>query len=80
VRGRWILDVLGAALGIVFVLIVVWKGAAMSWRMGGALSPVLQLSQGAVYAVIPLSGLYMLVHLSVQLVTLLRAGPSAERS
>ena len=77
VRGRWALDVVGAALGVLFVLIVLWKGVAMSWRMGGALSPVLQISQGLVYAVIPLSALYMLVHLLVRLVTLLRAGPSA---
>ena len=34
---------------------MIWKGMAMSWRMGGALSPVLQISQGPVYAVIPLS-------------------------
>jgi TRAP-type C4-dicarboxylate transport system permease small subunit len=77
VRGRWAFDVLGAALGGLFVLIVLWKGAAMSWRMSGALSPVLQISQGLVYAVIPLSALYMLVHLLVRLVTLLRGGPSA---
>jgi TRAP-type transport system small permease protein len=77
-RGRWALDVLGAALGIIFTLIVLWKGIAMSWRMGGALSPVLQLSQGLVYAVIPLSALYMLVHLIFRLVTLWRAGPTEE--
>jgi TRAP-type C4-dicarboxylate transport system permease small subunit len=76
--GRWGLDVLGAALGVVFVLIMLWKGTLMSWRMGGALSPVLQISQGFVYAVIPLSALYMLVHLLVRVVTLLRVGPSAE--
>ena len=77
-RGQWALDVLGAALGILFVLIMLWKGMAMSWRMGGALSPVLQISQGLVYAVIPLSALYMFVHLLARLVTLLRAGPVAE--
>ncbi len=79
-RGRWVLDVLGAALGIVFVLIVIWNGTAMSWRMGAAVSPVLQLSQGAVYAVIPLSGLYMLVHLLVRLATLVRVGPGTGAS
>ena len=77
-RGRWALDVLAAALGVLFVLIMIWKGTAMSWRMGGAVSPVLQISQGLVYAVIPMSALYMLVHLLVRLVTLLKAGPSAE--
>ena len=79
-RGQWALDVLGAALSILFVLIMLWKGAAMSWRMGGAVSPVLQVSQGLVYAVIPLSALYMFVHLLVRLVTLLRAGPAAQAS
>jgi TRAP-type C4-dicarboxylate transport system permease small subunit len=77
-RGRWALDVLAAALGVLFVLIMTWKGMAMSWRMGGALSPVLQISQGLAYAVIPLSALYMLVHLLVRFVTLLRIGPIAE--
>jgi len=57
---------------------VLWKGTLMSWRMGGALSPVLQISQGLVYAVIPLAAFYMLVHLLVRLVTLVRTGPSAE--
>ena len=57
---------------------MLWKGMAMSWRMGGALSPVLPISQGLVYAVIPLSALYMFVHLLARLVTLLRAGPVAE--
>ena len=78
VRGQWALDVLAAALGVLFTLIVIWKGMAMSWRMGGALSPVLQISQGLVYAVIPLAALYMLVHLLVRCVTLLRVGPTAE--
>ena len=77
-RGRWALDVLAAALGVVFVLIMLWKGTLMSWRMGGALTPVLQISQGLVYAVIPLSALYMLVHLLVRIATLVQAGPSAE--
>lgn len=71
-RSRVVFDALGIALGIVFALIVVSKGTAMSWRLLSALSPVLQLPQGAVYAVIPLAGLYMTVHLVVRFIALLR--------
>jgi TRAP-type C4-dicarboxylate transport system permease small subunit len=39
---------------------------------------VLQLPQGAVYAIIPLSGLYMAVHLVLRLVSLL--GGSLEQT
>ncbi len=70
-RGRWIADVAGTLLCLLFVWIMVWKGAAWSWRMMWTLSPVMQLPQGAVYAVIPLSGLYMGVHFVVRLTTLL---------
>jgi TRAP-type C4-dicarboxylate transport system permease small subunit len=39
---------------------------------------VLQLPQGAVYAIVPLSGAYMALHLAVRLWTLLgRRGPEA---
>lgn len=76
-RGQWALDVLAAVLGVVFVLIVLWKGTTMSWRMAGAMSPVLQISQGFVYAVIPLAAFYMLLHLLLRFVDLLRAGPAA---
>jgi TRAP-type C4-dicarboxylate transport system permease small subunit len=34
-------------------------------------SPVLQASQGVVYVILPLSGLYMLCHLAVRFVRLL---------
>ena len=38
--------------------------------MLGSFSPVLQLPQGAVYAIVPLSGAYMALHLAVRLRTL----------
>ena len=76
-RWRWILELVGTALGILFAGIVISKGAAMSWRLLSASSPVLQLPQGAVYAVIPLSGLYMVVHLTVRFAALVRGGPRA---
>ena len=69
---RRVLDLVGVLLSIVFVLIIVWNGTWWSWRMASGLSPVLQLPQGAVYAIIPLAGAYMLFHLCVQLRQLLR--------
>ncbi len=70
-RGRWIADVAGTLLCLLFVWIMVWKGTVWSSRMMWTLSPVMQLPQGAVYAIIPLSGLYMGVHFAVRLTTLL---------
>jgi TRAP-type C4-dicarboxylate transport system permease small subunit len=54
-----------------FTVIMMWMGTAWSWRMLGSFSPVLQLPQGAIYAIIPLSGAYMAVHLVVRLWSLL---------
>ena len=71
-RLRWALDVISTALCIVFAVLVVVKGTAWSWRMLPARTDILQISQGAVYAVIPLSMLYMLVHLTMRLATVLR--------
>jgi len=70
-RKRWVLDVIITLLCISFALIMVWQGTVWSWRMLPMFSPVLQLPQGAVYAVVPLSGLYMTAHLAVRLTTLL---------
>jgi len=70
-RGRRILDVGITALCMMFALLVVIKGTAWTWRMRSAVSNILQVSQGSVYAVIPLSALYMLLHLAVRLVRLL---------
>ena len=48
------------------VYLFVW-----SWRMLATSSPVLQLPQGAVYAIVPLAGGYMALHLVVRLWELL---------
>ena len=74
-RGRWGLQLLGSGLGLVFLVIVTWNGAVMSLRLWSAVSPVLQLPQGSVYAVIPATGFYMSIHLLARLHALLREGP-----
>jgi TRAP-type C4-dicarboxylate transport system permease small subunit len=79
-RGRWALQLLGSGLGLLFLVIVTWKGAVMSLRLWSAVSPVIQLPQGSVYAVIPGTGLYMSAHLLARLHTLLREGPRAAES
>lgn len=76
-RARWALELLATTLGTLFVVIVIWKGAVMSWRLWPAASPVLEFPQGAVYTVIPLTGCYMLAHLVIRLTVLLRGGPEA---
>ena len=65
------LQVVITLLCLAFTVIMMWMGTAWSWRMLGSFSPVLQLPQGAVYAIVPLSGAYMALHLAVRLRTLL---------
>jgi TRAP-type transport system small permease protein len=72
---RRILDVVGTILCMMFTLIMIVKGAEWSWRMVPASSSALQISQGAVYAILPLTGLYMLAHLAVRLRGILGADP-----
>jgi TRAP-type C4-dicarboxylate transport system permease small subunit len=70
-RRRGALDVIVTLLCILFALIMVLKGAGWSWRMLPTSSSVLQVPQGAVYVILPLSGLYMLAHLAVRFARLL---------
>jgi TRAP-type C4-dicarboxylate transport system permease small subunit len=70
-RQQRALHVLVAVLCLAFSAIMVWKGMAWSWRMLATSSPVLQLPQGAVYAIVPLAGGYMALHLVVRLWELL---------
>jgi TRAP-type transport system small permease protein len=69
-RLDWSLRILSTALSLLFALIVVYKGVGWSLRMLPMRTSVLQMSQGAVYAVIPLSAIYMGVHLALRLATL----------
>lgn len=62
-RERRILDVGITVFCMAFALVVAWKGSQWSWRMWSDSSPVLQMPQGGVYAVIPLTAVYMLIHL-----------------
>jgi TRAP-type C4-dicarboxylate transport system permease small subunit len=72
-RPRCLLRLLGTALCLGFALILVVYGYGWSARLMFARSDVLQLPQGAVYAVIPISAAYMALHLVLQLVEGLRA-------
>ena len=79
-RGRWMLDVFGVVLVIVFCLLMVWFGVAMSWRFAHFNSPIIPISQGLVYTAIPLSGLYGVVHMAVLLESVLSSGPESLKS
>jgi len=74
-RARLMLEVASIALCMVFAAIVLKVGADWSMRMVDARSPVLQLPQGLVYAVVPVSALYMIAHLVVRAVRLVRSPP-----
>ena len=69
------LNVVITLLCLSFTFIMVWQGTTWSWRMLATFSPVLQLPQGAVYAIVPLSGAYMALHLALRLMTLVGATP-----
>jgi TRAP-type C4-dicarboxylate transport system permease small subunit len=54
-------------LFIAFTVIIIVYGAQWSWRMRNAVSPVLQVPQGLVYAILPLAAFHMLLHLIARL-------------
>lgn len=58
-------------LFIAFTVIIIVYGAQWSWRMRHAVSPVLQVPQGLVYAILPLAAFHMLLHLIARLRALL---------
>jgi TRAP-type C4-dicarboxylate transport system permease small subunit len=64
---------------IVFALLMVTYGLSVSRRLISASSPVLQVSLGAVYGIIPISGLYMLLHGVLKLMRLLGRHSCEER-
>jgi TRAP-type C4-dicarboxylate transport system permease small subunit len=68
---RRALEVAITLLCMGFALLVVVKGINWSWRMRSALSTILQVPQGTVYTIIPLSACYMLFHLLDRLMRLL---------
>jgi TRAP-type C4-dicarboxylate transport system permease small subunit len=74
-RQQAMLNVVITLLCLSFTFIMVWQGTTWSWRMLATFSPVLQLPQGAVYAIVPLSGAYMALHLALRLMTLVGATP-----
>ena len=79
-RQQAMLNVVITLLCLSFTSIMVWQGTTWSWRMLATFSPVLQLPQGAVYAIVPLSGVYMALHLALRLMTLGRRYPGTDRA
>ena len=71
-RARQWLEYLIVVIGIAFALVMVFKGWAMASRMAFAVSPVLPVSQGHVYLVIPIAGAYMTLHLAWRLMGMIR--------
>ena len=71
-RARHVLEFAIVVLGLAFALVMVWHGWAMAMRLWIAISPVLPVSQGLVYLVIPIAGAYMAVHLGWRLTALAR--------
>ena len=70
--GRWRhgLEYVVVVLALGFALVMVWYGWAMAARLMIAVSPVLPVSQGLVYLVIPIAGGYMAIHLAWRLAAL----------
>ena len=70
-RVRYWVELVIVILGFAFAMIMVVYGYRTASRLFYAISPVLPISQGAVYLVIPISGFYMAVHLLWRFVGLL---------
>ena len=79
-RGQWVLEIFGVILVIVFCLLMIWFGSKMSLRFIYINLPIIPISQGFIYSVIPLSGLYGVLHLVVVLRSILSNGPGTLES
>ena len=77
-RAQWLLEIMTLLLCLGFCTIIVLRGSAWSYRMLPFFTSILQISQGAMYAVLPFSGLYMILHLVMRLTEILRQ-PAKER-
>src|SRR5262245_3967527 len=77
-RARHALEFVIVGLGLGFALVMVWYGWAMASRLMIAVSPVLPVSQGLIYLVIPLAGVYMAIHLGWRLAALIRGRIAAK--
>jgi len=55
---------LANALCIAFCVVIAWYGAGWAWRLRDADTPVLELPQGLVYAIVPASAIYMAIRLT----------------
>jgi len=73
-RMRRVLEIVGVVLTLVFTLLMIRYGFTAAWRFRWIRSPVLPISQGLIYSVIPLAGLYGLVHLLPRLVAIIKDG------
>ena len=67
-------------LVIGFALLMVIYGLSVSRRLLTASSPVLQVSLGVVYGIIPISGLYMFLHGLVRLGRLVSGSDATEKA
>ena len=61
----------GHVCTLAFALLLAIWGGKWAWRMMPVHSSVLELSQGAVYAIVPAAGAYMTLHLILRLARLL---------
>lgn len=73
-RLRLSLDILVVIAGLVFGVLLAIHGWRWSARFLPATSPVLEVSQGLVYGIVPFLGVYMTFRLAVALLLLLAHG------
>lgn len=73
-RPKWqsILAIAVGALVMTFAMLMTVYGLRVSLRLLTATSPVLELSLGLVYSIIPISGVYMLLCQGMRVLTLLK--------
>ena len=55
---------LANALCIAFCVVTAWYGTGWAWRLRDADTPILEVPQGLVYAIVPASAVYMALRLT----------------
>lgn len=63
--------ILATLCTLVFTMILVIWGFSWAWRMVPVTSAVLEVSQGAIYGIVPAAGAYMSIHSILRLLRLL---------
>ncbi|RKQ35821.1 TRAP transporter small permease [Oceanobacillus halophilus] len=75
--GRKIFQMLAAIVSLLFFTLMIYQGIQLSLSAVSQLSPVLRLPMGAIYAVIPIGGLFLAINLISVIIHDMKKGDDA---